>query len=206
MSTRTEVDEAVTAVRRAGAPPLILLHCTSAYPAQESDANLTTISELRSRFACEVGLSDHTLAPLVAFAATALGVSAIEKHVTLSRAAGGVDAAFSLEPAELAELVAGVGKVWDSLGHARSGPVEAEAASLRERPSIYVVRPMRVGDRFDESNVRIIRPASGLAPKFLPRILGRRCRTEVPEPMPLSWDMVDGESLAAAAQLTEPEE
>ncbi len=192
MATLEEIEAAVTTLRIHGCEGPVLLKCTSAYPAVERDADLATLPDLRARFGCQVGLSDHTLRPLVAFAAAALGAVVIEKHVTIARSAGGVDAAFSLEPAELRELVDGVAQVHESLGEVNYGPRDVEATSLRERPSIYVVQPMRKGDRFTVENVRIIRPSSGLAPAHLDEILGLRCARDVAEPLPLSWDLVEG--------------
>lgn len=191
MATLAEIDAAVGTLRQSGCARPVLLKCTSAYPASEEDADLATMADLARRYDCLVGLSDHTLRPLVAYAATALGAVVVEKHVTLSRAAGGVDAAFSLEPAELRELVEGVALVHSCLGEVSYGPRKVEATSLRERPSIYVVRPMSRGERFTTENVRIIRPGDGLAPAHLDRVLLARCTRDVGEPMPLSWDMVE---------------
>jgi N-acetylneuraminate synthase len=191
MATLSEIDSAVAALRDDGCEHFVLLKCTSAYPSDEGDADLATLPDMIRRYGCDVGLSDHTLRPYVAFAATALGAAVIEKHCTLSRAAGGVDAAFSLEPAELRELVHGVERIWTSLGVVSYGPRAVEETSLRERPSIYVVRPVRRGERFTVQNVRIIRPASGLPPAALGDVLGARSSREIVEPMPLSWDLVE---------------
>lgn len=190
MATLPEIDAAVATLRANGCAAPVLLKCTSAYPSVEKDADLATLPDLERRYGCHVGLSDHTLRPFVAFAAAALGAVVIEKHVTISRAAGGVDAAFSLEPAELRELVTGVALVHESLGEIRYGPREVEATSLRERPSIYVVSPMRLGEEFTTANLRIIRPSGGLAPMHLEEVLGAPCAKDIAEPMPLSWDLV----------------
>jgi N-acetylneuraminate synthase len=195
MASDREIDDAVSAVRASDCDRFILLKCTSAYPSQESDANVLTMCDMRRRYGCQVGLSDHTLRPYAAFAATALGAAVIEKHFTMARAAGGVDSAFSIEPAELRELVDGSEMVWRSRGAVRYGPQPAEDTSLRERPSIYVVRPIKKGERFTEKNVRIIRPANGLTPKHYQSVIGRKCASDVGAAVPMSWDLVckDGE-------------
>src|SRR5262249_9100123 len=179
MATRAGLDESVATLRAAGCEQLILLKCTSAYPAAEHDANLMTLDDMRQRFGCEVGLSDHSLGPHVACAATALGAAVIEKHLTLARTDGGPDSAFSMEPAELRTLAADVDLAWKSLGTVRYGPLAAEAASLRERPSIYVVRPMKAGERFTDENIRVIRPSSGLSPRHYGSLLGRQCAGDI---------------------------
>jgi N-acetylneuraminate synthase len=147
---------------------------------------------MRRRFACEVGLSDHALRPYAAYAATACGAVVIEKHLTLSRAAGGVDSAFSLEPPELQELATGIDLVWQSLGEVRYGSRDSERASLAERPSVYVVERVAKGEPFSLDNLRVIRPAAGLAPKTLPAILGRPARHDVAAGTPMSWELIDG--------------
>jgi N-acetylneuraminate synthase len=193
MATLDELNEATAALRSQSCERFVLLKCTSAYPSQESDANIHTMTDMRKRYACEVGLSDHNLGPHTALAAVALGAAVIEKHFTLARADGGVDAAFSIEPNELRDLVHGANFVWQSLGEVRYGPVAAEAASLRERPSIFVARPMSKGQTFNEANIRIVRPAGGLAPKHYAGVIGRRCARDIDAATPLSWDHVEGE-------------
>jgi pseudaminic acid synthase len=192
MAALVELDAAVNALRVNGCDRFILLKCTSAYPSKESDANLLTMADMRQRYHCEVGLSDHNLRPYIAFAATALGAAAIEKHFTTARADGGVDAAFSIEPAELRELVDGTDSVWRSLGGVHYAPLASEAASLKERPSIFVVSAMKRGDRFTERNLRIIRPGSGLAPKHYDWLIGRICACDIAAESPMSWDFVAG--------------
>jgi sialic acid synthase SpsE len=145
---------------------------------------------MRSRYGCEVGLSDHTLQPYVAYAATALGAVVIEKHVTISRAAGGVDSAFSLEPSELKELAAGIDLVWQSLGAVCYASRDSERASRTERPSIYVVDRVGRGETFNDRNLRVIRPSGGLAPKALSMVLGRPARHDIDAGTPMSWDFV----------------
>lgn len=192
MADLAELDAAVAALRANGGDRFILLKCTSAYPSAEADANLLTMADMRQRYACDVGLSDHNLRPYAAFAAAALGAVAIEKHFTTARADGGVDAPFSIEPAELRELVDGTASVWRSLGAVHYAPLAAEAASLKERPSIFVMSPMKRGDRFTEQNLRIIRPASGLAPKYYDWLIGRPCACDIAGESPMTWAFVTG--------------
>jgi N-acetylneuraminate synthase len=191
MASLEELDDAVATLRSNGCHAFVLLKCTSAYPSRESDANITTMADMRARYACEVGLSDHSLSPYVAFAATSLGAAVIEKHLTIERGDGGLDSAFSLEPPELGEIVRGTDLVWRSLGDVHYGPLAAERASVKERPSIYVVRAMKRGDRFSEQNLRIIRPADGLAPKYYGSLLGKTCASAIAAGVPLSWDLVE---------------
>jgi len=190
MASLAELDDAVTALRANGCDRFVLLKCTSAYPSVEAEANLSTMNDMRLRYRCEVGLSDHSLRPYVAFAATALGAAVIEKHLTIARAEGGLDAAFSIEPAELRELSTGADLVWRSLGHVRYQHLAVEEASIRERPSIYVVRAMKKGDRFTERNTRIIRPANGLAPKHYRALMGKQSACDVESGTPVSWALV----------------
>ena len=197
MASREELDEAVAALRANGCSEFILLKCTSAYPSTEGDANILTIPDMHGRYGCDVGLSDHTLRPYTAFAATAHGAVVIEKHFTVARRDGGLDAAFSLEPAELRELVDGTNSVWRSLGNISYGSLASESASLKERPSIYVTRAMKKGERFSEQNIRIIRPANGLAPKYYGALVGRTCARDIVAGAPLSWEFVEGGAPAA---------
>jgi pseudaminic acid synthase len=194
MSNVEELDEAVAVLRANDCERFILLKCTSAYPSEEGEANILTMHDMRQRYSCEVGLSDHTLRPYAAFAATSLGAVVIEKHFTLARVEGGLDAAFSIEPAELRELARGTDLVWKSLGDVRYSPLEVERASIQERPSIYVVCPIKEGEKFTEKNIRIIRPANGLAPKHYKSLIGKTCARDIEAESPLSWDLVlDGE-------------
>lgn len=190
MSTMQEIDEAVAAVRGNGCDRFVLLKCTSAYPSDERNANVLTMSDMRLRYACEVGLSDHTLRPHAAFAATALGAAVVEKHFTITRAAGGLDSAFSIEPAELRDLVDGTMLIWRSLGHVRYSPLAVEETSLKERPSIYVVRALKKGELFTEHNVRVVRPSNGLEPKHYKSVIGKACTRDVDAEAPMSWDLV----------------
>ena len=190
LATLAEIGEAVAAARGAGCRDLILLKCTSAYPASPADSHLRTIAHLREAFGCEVGLSDHTLGIGAAVAAVALGATVIEKHVTLRRADGGVDSAFSLEPPELRQLVEDAERARLALGGVRYGPGANEAGSLRFRRSLYVVRAMRAGEAFSRDNVRAIRPGLGLPPKHIDGVLGRRASRDIAAGTALAWELV----------------
>ena len=178
MATLGELDDAVRTAREAGCTQLVLLKCTSNYPSSPENTNLRTIPHLRELFNTEVGLSDHTMGIGAAVAAIALGASVVEKHFTLARADGGVDSAFSLEPAELASLVCETERAWQALGQVRYGPTEAEQKSLVFRRSIYVAEDIAEGELFTTKNIRIVRPGNGAPPSFYKQILGlesRRC-------------------------------
>lgn len=190
MATLAELDETVSAARAAGCKDLILLKCTSTYPATPDHTNILTIPHMRAAFGCEVGLSDHTLGVGVSVASVALGATVIEKHFTLSRAEGGVDSAFSMEPSEMAQLVVETERAWRSLGQVSFGPTEAERRSLQFRRSLYVVEDVRAGDPLTSANVRAIRPGLGLPPKFLEAVLGRTVNRDVRRGTALSWDLL----------------
>jgi len=189
MATLAELDETVREARQAGCKDLILLKCTSTYPAPPDESNLLTIPHLRETFGCEVGLSDHTLGIGVAVAAVALGCTVIEKHLTLSRAEGGVDAAFSMEPQELKQLAEETERAWRSLGKVSYGPAPSERASLKHRRSLYVAQDLQPGDVISRANVRAIRPGLGLPPKYLDQIIGRRVTKPVPKGTPVTFDL-----------------
>ncbi|MEP9411502.1 MAG: pseudaminic acid synthase [Candidatus Brocadia sp.] len=188
MATLAELDETVKTARDAGCEELILLKCTSTYPATPEDTNLLTIPHLRQLFDAEVGLSDHTLGIGVAVASVALGTTVIEKHFTLSRADGGVDADFSLEPQEMKMLVEETYKAWQALGKVCYGPTEKEKASIRFRRSIYVVEDIKKGEEFTIKNIRIIRPGNGLPPKFFDIILGKIASCDIKRGTPMCWE------------------
>ncbi|EIK93538.1 N-acetylneuraminate synthase [Pseudomonas sp. M47T1] len=191
MATVAELDESVRAARAAGCRELILLKCTSTYPASPLNTHLRTIAHMRELFGCEVGLSDHTMGVGAAVAAVALGASVVEKHFTLDRSAGGVDANFSLEPAELASLVTETERAWQALGHVQYGATTAEQKSLVYRRSLYVVRDVAAGEPLTRDNVRAIRPGLGLAPRHLDTVLGRAARRPLARGMALDWSMID---------------
>lgn len=190
MATVAEIDETVRAAREAGCKDLILLKCTSTYPATAANTNILTIPHLRELFGCEVGLSDHTMGVGVSVASVALGASVIEKHFTLSRADGGVDSTFSMEPAEMGQLVAETERAWQALGQVSYGPTEAEKKSLQYRRSLYVVQDIKAGDVLTHDNVRAIRPGSGLPTKFFDILLGKRVVSDVKRGTPLSWKLL----------------
>lgn len=190
MATASELDETVRAVRAAGGRDLILLKCTSTYPATPQNTNLLTIPHLREMFDCEVGLSDHTMGVGAAVASVALGATVIEKHFTLSRADGGVDSAFSMEPAEMAALVRETERAWQALGRVAYGPTDAERKSLVFRRSLYVCEDLQAGDVLTAQNLRAIRPGYGLPTKYLDLLLGRRVTRAVKRGTPASWDLI----------------
>lgn len=190
MATVAELDETVRAARQAGCRDLVLLKCTSTYPATADNTNILTIPHLRELFDCEVGLSDHTLGVGVSVASVALGATVIEKHFTLSRADGGVDSAFSMEPAEMAQLVIESERAWQSLGKISYGPTVKEQKSLVFRRSLYIVEDLAAGDILTTENVRTIRPGLGLPPKYLPALLGRRVSRDVKKGTATAWDLI----------------
>jgi pseudaminic acid synthase len=191
MASEAELLETVEAANEAGCSQLVLLKCVSAYPAPPESMNLRTISRLRELFGVEVGLSDHTLGLAVPLAAVALGATVVEKHFTLARTDGGVDAAFSLEPTELAELVQESKRAWQALGRVAFGVTEAERKSLQFRRSLYVSENMKKGDLLSRKNLRIIRPGFGLPPKYFEQVLGRAVRRDVDKGTPLTWELLD---------------
>lgn len=197
MTDLDEIEEAVEAARDAGCRDLALLHCVSGYPTPVQESNLTTIPDLARRFGLVVGLSDHTLGTTTAVASVALGASIIEKHVTLRRADGGPDAAFSLEPQELEVLCRDTREVWDALGSPRYHRMPSEQPNLVFRRSIYVVEDIKQGEQFSESNIRRIRPGYGLAPKYYADIIGRRASCHIERGTALQWSMVDRTACAS---------
>ena len=192
LATLGEIGEAVEA---AGSVPLALLHCVSGYPAPPEDCNLRTIPHLAAAFDVTVGLSDHTAGVAVPVAATALGATVIEKHFTLSRAEGGVDSAFSLEPAEFKAMAEAVRAAWVALGRVHYGVEASEAGGRDYRRSLYVVADVAAGERLTAANVRSIRPGFGLEPKHLPTVIGRRAARPLSRGMPLRWDMMTADDL-----------
>lgn len=190
MATRAEVEDAVRAAREAGCRELALLKCTSNYPATPANSHLRTIPHLREAHCCEVGLSDHTLGIGVPIAAVAMGATIIEKHFTLARDDGGIDSAFSADPAELKQLVEESVRAWESLGHVHIGPTEAEISSLAYRRSIYIVEDVKANEAFTTQNLRCIRPGKGLPPKYLDVALQHRARRDLRRGEPLGWDML----------------
>jgi len=190
MATTAELEESVQAARLAGCRELTLLKCTSPYPAEASNTNLSTIPDMRIRFGCEVGVSDHTMGIGVSVAAVALGATVIEKHFTLSRADGGVDSAFSMEPGEMSQLVVETKRAWQAHGEPSYGPTDAEINSLQYRRSLYVVKDMKLGEVFTKDNVRAIRPGFGLPPKYLDAALGKMAARDIGRGTALAWEHI----------------
>ncbi len=192
MATLAEIREAVSTLRASGAGAIALLKCTSAYPAPPEGMNLRTIPDLQETFDVVAGLSDHTLGGAVAVAAVALGAAIVEKHFTLARADGGPDSAFSMEPDEFAQMVADIRCAERALGVVLYLRSPKEESSLCFRRSLFVVQDIKAGQSFTQENVRSIRPGHGLAPRFLPEVVGRIAATDVPRGTPIAWDMVGG--------------
>jgi pseudaminic acid synthase len=190
MSSVAEIGEAVETFRSNGGYQLMLLHCISGYPTPVGESNLMRIRRLEAQFGLPVGLSDHTLGTSVAIAAVAMGARFIEKHFTLARADGGPDSSFSLEPAQLSALTAGAREAFEALGDGSETRAKAEMRNVVFRRSLYVVKDIVVGERFDSSNVRAIRPGYGLAPKELPKVIGRKAAIDVKRGTRMSWDIV----------------
>lgn len=188
MASIAELDEAVKAARDAGCKEIVLLKCTSTYPATPGDSNLLTIAHMRQLFNTEVGLSDHTLGIGAAIAGVALGATVVEKHFTLSRADGGVDSAFSMEPAEMKMLVNETLGAWQSLGEISYGTTKKEEESLKFRRSVFVVDNIKTGETFTPENLRIIRPGNGLAPRFYDVLLGKKSSCDLQKGTPMSWE------------------
>jgi len=191
MASVAELDESVRTAREAGCKDLILLKCTSTYPATPENTNIRTIPHLRDLFGTEVGLSDHTMGTGVSVASVALGATVIEKHFTLSRAEGGVDSAFSMEPAEMALLVLESERAWQALGRITYGAASAqEEKSKVYRRSLYISRDLKAGEILDATSVRAIRPGLGLAPKFIDMVMGKAVKRDVKRGTPVSWDLL----------------
>ena len=190
MASVAELDDLVRTARENGCADLTLLKCTSSYPATPEGTNLLTIPHLRDLFHCKVGVSDHTLGIGAAVASVALGSSVIEKHFTLSRADGGVDAAFSLEPQEMAQLVRECRTAWQALGTVSYERQEQEEKSLQFRRSLYIVENMKAGDVITSQNMRSIRPGLGLSPKYYDMLLGKIVKYDVKRGTAVTWDMI----------------
>ncbi|MCP4265423.1 MAG: pseudaminic acid synthase [Candidatus Brocadiaceae bacterium] len=190
MASLSELEDAVQSIRGECNEDVILLKCTSSYPATPEGSNLITIPHMRELFFANVGISDHTLGIGVAIASVALGGCVVEKHVTLSRAEGGVDAGFSMEPHELSALVNESKRAWESLGHTLYGPSKQEQPSLKYRRSLYVIRDMKAGEEITDQNLRSIRPAKGLSPKFYNLVIGKQILRDVKRGTPFTWDLI----------------
>lgn len=191
MASIAELDDTVRAARSAGCKDLILLKCTSTYPATAKNTNILTIPHLRELFDCEVGLSDHTMGVGVSVASVALGATVVEKHFTLSRADGGVDSTFSMESAEMGQLVVETERAWQALGHVSYGATEAEEKSLQFRRSLYVVKDIKAGELLTRENVRAIRPGLGLPTKYLDVLMGKKVVHDVKRGAAVQWDLLE---------------
>lgn len=191
MATVADLDETVQTARSAGCENLILLKCTSTYPATPESTNILTIPHMQELFGVQVGLSDHTMGIGTAVASVALGATLVEKHFTLSRADGGVDSTFSLEPHELKSLVVETERAWQSLGSVHYGPTKGEKSSMKFRRSLYVAKDMMAGEIFTPENLRAIRPGYGLAPKYYEMILGKKVLKNVKAGTPVSWEILN---------------
>ena len=190
MATAGEISEMVETFKRAGGRKLVLLKCTSSYPATPEYSNISTIPHMRDLFQCQVGLSDHTLGTGVAVASVALGATVIEKHFTLARQDGGVDAQFSLEPSEMRALVEETTRAWQSIGHIQYGPTDSEKESGKFRRSLYITEDLKAGDSLTRNNLRTIRPGFGLPPKYYELLLGKKVNADVKRGTPMSWDFI----------------
>lgn len=190
MATLEEIREAVEAAREAGATQIALLKCTSAYPAPPEEMNLNTLTDLAAKLDVPVGLSDHTLGIMVPIAAVAMGACVIEKHFILSREHPSPDRAFSLEPDEFRSMVEAIRTIEKARGEVRYGVAPEESRSRVFRRSLFVVRDVRAGEAFTAENVRSIRPGYGLAPKHLPKVLGRKAAADIERGTPLAWELL----------------
>ena len=189
-ATLSNISESIAVLKENGCVDLILLKCTSTYPASPETTNLKTIPHLREMFNCQVGLSDHTLGVGVAIASVSFGVTVIEKHFTLDRSEGGVDSAFSIEPYELKSLVEESTKVHDAIGTVNYGILKAERSSLRFKRSIYIVKDIQEGEELTIDNIKIIRPGDGLETKYFETVIGKKTRCSIAKGSPLRWDMI----------------
>ncbi|MGD0328634.1 MAG: pseudaminic acid synthase [Minisyncoccia bacterium] len=192
MSSFEELQLAIDTLRNAGTKDIVILHCVSAYPAKPEDMNLKTIPYIAERFGIPAGLSDHTLGTDVAVAAVALGARAIEKHMTLKRAEGGVDSEFSLEPAEFAALVQSAHIVESALGKPTDARGAREEGEARFRKSLFAAADIKKGEIFTEKNIRSVRPSAGLPSKYYHQVLGKRATRDISFASPLKWNMVQG--------------
>ena len=189
MATLTEIEQAVQAAREAGCGQIVLLKCTSSYPAPPEEMNLVSIPHLSETFQLPVGLSDHTLGTDVPLAGVALGACLVEKHFTLSRSISGPDSAFSLEPAEMSALVGGIRTIEKALGKVDYSVTAHEQSNRVFRRSLFVTADMNAGEVFTEQNVRSIRPGYGLEPRYLDDVLGKKAARDIKRGTPLAWDL-----------------
>ena len=185
-----EIQDAVSAAREGGCKELAILHCVSGYPAPAEDYNLKTITDMIDRFGLVTGLSDHTLDNITAITSVALGVSIIEKHVTLDRKGGGPDDSFSLEPAEFTALCQGIKTAWLALGNVDYGLKSSEQGNIQFRRSLYFTKNISAGEIITKEMVKSVRPGYGLPPKYLLSVLGRKASKDIDKYMPVKWDLL----------------
>lgn len=191
MTSAEELDLAIKTLREAGAPKVAVLHCVSSYPATPDQMNLATIPDIAKKFGVVSGLSDHTLGTTVSLTSIGLGASIIEKHFTLRRVDGGPDAGFSLEPEEMKNLVKAVREAEMAIGRPNYETDSKEAENKVFRRSLFVVKDIKKGEIFTRDNIRCIRPGYGLAPSYLPEILGKTANSDIKRGTPLSWKLVE---------------
>ncbi|MCP3850908.1 MAG: pseudaminic acid synthase [Gammaproteobacteria bacterium] len=189
MASQDEIDELMMTVQDTGNEQIILLKCTSHYPADASDSHLATIPDMQEKYHCLVGLSDHSNGISVSLAGVALGACLVEKHFVLDRKAGGVDAAFSLEPNELRRLVTDSQVVHHAIGHVQYAGAESEQQSKKYRRSIYCSQTIKKGEKLSEDNIRVIRPGFGLAPKYFEQIIGQVAIEKIDKGTAMHWDL-----------------
>lgn len=190
MASLAELDETVREARKYGCTNLILLKCTSTYPATPENTNILTLPHMEQLFNCPVGMSDHTMGIGVSVASIALGAVVIEKHFTLSRADGGVDSAFSMEPEEMRQLVIETERAWQSLGQISYGATEREQDSLKYRRSLYIAKDIKAGEMLTTDNIKAIRPGKGLPTKYLDQLIGRQVAKDITKGTPLTWEVI----------------
>ena len=190
MATISELHESINLIRKHGNNKIILLKCTSTYPASPKDSNVLTIPHMKKLFNCHVGLSDHTLGIGAAIAAISHGAKIIEKHFTLNREDGGIDSAFSLEPHEMEMLVKESKVAWESLGKTQYGPTVSERKYLQFRRSLYVSKNVKKGEIINKNNIKNIRPGKGLPPKNLSVVLGKKFSKNIKIGTPLNWGLI----------------
>jgi len=191
MTILEELSESIETLKNNGCKDIVLLKCTSSYPASPENTNILTIPDMKQRFLdCEIGLSDHTMGIGVSVASVALGATVLEKHFTLAKADGGVDSVFSMEPDEMKQLVTESEKVWQALGKVSYEPTEQEKKSIVFRRSLYAVKDIKTGETLTPENIKSIRPGLGLAPKYYEEILDKKAKVEIKRGTPLNFKMV----------------
>lgn len=191
MADENEIGEAVDAAKSAGCQDLVLLHCISGYPTPYEDSNVAIVPDLRQRFGCLVGLSDHSLGTAVSVAAVAMGACVIEKHFTMARADGGVDSAFSLEPDELKRLVKDAMIAHQAIGQPSYHQKLSEEKNIQFRRSLFAVKDILKGEKLSSENVRCIRPGHGLKPKYIETVMGKVARENISRGTPLAWSLFE---------------